>query len=80
MSAGYGIIERIDFIREYKIFNLNDYINKFNISRRTAFRDFAFINVYKNYRIRCLGDNIYKLIEVRYDSTRTRRQAAEHSA
>ena len=40
--GNYAAIERIDFIREGKKFTLEQYMRKFEISRRTAFRDFDF--------------------------------------
>lgn len=43
----YAAIERIDFIREGRKFTLEQYMRRFEISRRTAYRDFTFI---KNYR------------------------------
>ena len=43
----YAAIERIDFIREGKKFTLEQYMRRFEISRRTAFRDFEFIRTYR---------------------------------
>ena len=49
MSIGtYAAIERIDFIREGNRFTLEQYMSKFEIPRRTAFRDFDFIRSYRN--------------------------------
>jgi len=45
--GNYAAIERIDFIREGKKFTLEQYMRKFEISRRTAFRDFDFIRSYR---------------------------------
>ena len=45
--GNYAAIERIDFIREGKKFTLEQYMRKFEISRRTAFRDFNFIRSYR---------------------------------
>lgn len=45
--ANYAAIERIDFIREGGEFTLKEYMSRFEISRRTAFRDFDFIRSYR---------------------------------
>ena len=66
MNSVYEVIERIDFIREQEFgFKLSDYIRKFEISRRTAFRDFKFINTYrrKPCKVECIGDGYYKYTE-----------------
>lgn len=62
MSSVYEVIERIDFIREQKFgFKLSDYIRKFEISRRTAFRDFNFLNTYsrKSCKVKLISEGIY---------------------
>lgn len=62
VSSGYEIIERIDFIREQKFgFKLSDYIRKFEISRRTALRDFNFLNTYrrKPCKVKRISEGIY---------------------
>ena len=45
--GNYAAIERIDFIREEGKFTLEEYMSRFEISRRTAFRDFDFIRSYR---------------------------------
>ena len=45
--GNYAAIERIDFIREGREFTLKEYMSRFEISRRTAFRDFDFIRSYR---------------------------------
>ena len=45
--GNYAAIERIDFIREGGKFTLKEYMSRFEISRRTAFRDFDFIRSYR---------------------------------
>ena len=45
--GNYAAIERIDFIREERKFTLKEYMSRFEISRRTAFRDFDFIRSYR---------------------------------
>lgn len=45
--GNYAAIERIDFIREGGEFTLKEYMSRFEISRRTAFRDFDFIRSYR---------------------------------
>lgn len=66
VNSAYEIIERIDFIREQEFgFKLSDYIRKFEISRRTALRDFNFLNTYrrKPCKVECIGDGYYKYTE-----------------
>ena len=43
----YAAVERIDFIREGRKFTLKEYMDRFEISRRTAFRDFYFLRSYR---------------------------------
>ena len=64
-GSNYAVIERIDFIREGGSFTLSSYMRKFEISRRTAFRDFNFINTYrrKPCKVECIGDGYYKYTE-----------------
>lgn len=62
VTSVYEIIERIDFIREQKFgFKLSDYIRKFEISRRTAFRDFNFLNTYRRRpcKVKRISEGIY---------------------
>lgn len=59
----YEFVERIDYIRENKGFTLLNYMRKFEISRRTAFRDIAFMNTYKDYELKLENGryNLYRL-------------------
>ena len=62
--SNYAAIERIDFIREGGGFTLSEYMRKFEISRRTAFRDFNFINTYRFKPCKLICRNgIYRYIE-----------------
>ena len=61
----YSIFYRLMFILENKGFFLSDYISRFEISRRTAFRDINFINNYKDYVLKFENNryNLYKGVE-----------------
>ena len=62
--SNYAAIERIDFIREGGSFTISEYMRKFEISRRTAFRDFSFINTYRRKPCKLICRNgIYRYIE-----------------
>lgn len=62
--SNYAAIERIDFIREGGSFTLSEYMRKYEIFRRTAFRDFNFINTYRRKACKLICRNgIYRYTE-----------------
>ncbi len=62
-DKGYGVFIRLNFILENKGFYLESYIQQFEVSRRTAYRDIEFIRTYKNYDL-VLENNRYNLIVI----------------
>ena len=60
---GYAIFIRLNFIIENKGIYLEKYMQEFEISRRTAFRDIQFIKTYKNYDL-VLENGRYNLVEL----------------
>lgn len=45
----YSIYVRLEYIIANKGFYLDKYMEKFEVSKRTAYRDINFIRTYKNY-------------------------------
>lgn len=66
MRCSYSIVRRIDFIREKKIFTLRNYMKMFEISRRTAFRDFEFLQCYRPCKIKNIGSDTYEFSEQKF--------------
>ena len=62
-NNGYAIFIRLNFIIENKGLYLEKYMQEFEISRRTAFRDIQFIKTYKNYDL-VLENGRYNLVEL----------------
>lgn len=48
-DKGYGVFIRLNFILENKGLYLEKYMQEFEVSKRTAYRDIEFIRTYKNY-------------------------------
>lgn len=47
----YSMVNRIQFILSGEDFTLARYMRQFELSRRTAFRDFDFVKNYKDYSL-----------------------------
>lgn len=50
-TGSYSVFLRLNYIIENQGFFLNDYIRKFEIGKRTAYRDIDFIRNYKDYNL-----------------------------
>lgn len=59
----YAVFERLMFILENKGLYLDKYMQQFEVSRRTAFRDIYYIRTYKNYDL-VLENGRYNLITI----------------
>lgn len=59
----YSVFERLMFILENKGLYLDKYMQEFEVSKRTAYRDIEFIRTYKNYDL-VLENGRYNLIVI----------------
>lgn len=55
----YASIERIIYLLESKQVQFSAYLNKFEITRATAFRDFNFVRNYKDYSVTRIDKDTY---------------------
>ncbi len=62
-DKGYGVFIRLNFILENKGLYLEKYMQEFEVSKRTAYRDMEFIRTYKNYDL-VLENGRYNLIVI----------------
>lgn len=62
-DGGYGVFCRLMYILDNKGFYLKNYMQKFEVSRRTAMRDIRFIRTYKDYDLK-FENGRYNLIVI----------------
>lgn len=57
----YASIGRIIYLLESKQVHFKVYLNKFEITRSTAFRDFNFVRNYKDYSVTRIDKDTYAI-------------------
>lgn len=59
MGNSYAVFERIYWLIQKEEFFLKDYMDKFDISRRTAFRDLTYLKEYQNIDVESYEGKYY---------------------
>lgn len=57
----YASIERILYLLEHSQVRFSEYLQQFEITRSTAFRDFNFVRNYKDYSVTRIDEDTYAI-------------------